>query len=160
MGIEIERKFLVLSREAPLPTKFERIDQGYFTLNDPTVRVRRRGDKGYFSIKSKILPKGTDLTGMARTIARAEYEYEIPVGEAEELLNLCAVRIEKIRYYHPVGFEHDVYFGKLAGLEIIEWESDSPESVPEAPPGIVWKEVTKDKRFTNLSLALSGRRPE
>ncbi|MDX2175507.1 MAG: CYTH domain-containing protein [Candidatus Sumerlaeia bacterium] len=154
MPIEIERKFLVRERRIALPERSEPIDQGYLTATSPVVRVRRMGDRGYLNIKSKQLPPGTVLEGIAAEVARAEYEYEIPLRDALELLALCPWKLVKRRHYFEGGFEYDVFAGALDGLELLEYESHTPEDMPATPDGLVLEEVTGDPRFSNIRMAL------
>ena len=101
---EIERKFLVTSlaflAEA---TDALHIDQGYLHSTRPTVRVRRRGDQGFLTLKTPSDAKG---------LVRDEYEYEIPLADAEALLELCGGhRLKKTRYlvpYHGHTWEVDL----------------------------------------------------
>ena len=79
--IEIERKFLVKGEFKHLAYDCTHIEQGYFaTEPGKTVRVRIRGDKGYLTIKG---PSGKDGLG------RYEFETEIPLDDAHELMKLC-----------------------------------------------------------------------
>lgn len=156
MPIEIERKFLVLSREATLPTNSHHIVQGYLSTSGTAVRVRVIGEQGFIGIKTPVLPRGTVVQGIAAEIARAEYEYEIPKRDAEEILPLCELCVSKTRYYLPGGFELDVFEGVLAGLELIEYESDDVDSMPPIPEGFRVLEVTGDPVFNNIRLAKDG----
>lgn len=113
---EIERKFLVTSlaflAEA---TDALHIDQGYLHSTRPTVRVRRRGDQGFLTLKTPSDAKG---------LVRDEYEYEIPLADAEALLKLCGGhRLKKTRYlvpYHGHTWEVDLFAGHL---EDSAWQS-------------------------------------
>jgi len=156
MPIEIERKFLVLSREATLPSNNDHINQGYLATSGTAVRVRIMGERGFIGIKSPKLPAGTAVQGVAATIARAEYEYEIPKRDAEELFQLCEVRVSKTRYYLPGGFELDIFEEQLAGLELLEYESHDIEAMPPIPEGFRVLEVTGDPVFNNVRLAKDG----
>ncbi|RWW99653.1 CYTH domain-containing protein [Flavobacterium cerinum] len=147
--IEIERKFLVLSdnykKEAA--TK-KRIVQGYLNSNpDRTVRVRIKGDQGFLTIKGKSNDAGT---------IRMEWEKEIPVPDAEQLLTLCEKgAIDKIRYEINSGihtFEIDEFFGDNEGLTVAEIElSDENEAFEK--PSWLGKEVTGDQRYYNSQLS-------
>jgi adenylate cyclase len=156
MPIEIERKFLVLAREATLPSNNHHIKQGYLSTTGTAVRVRIMGEQGFIGLKSPRLPAGTTVRGMAASIARAEYEYEIPKRDAEELMLLCEIRVSKTRYYLPGGFELDVFEEQLNGLELLEYESDDVESMPGIPEGFRVLEVTGDPVFNNIRLAKDG----
>lgn len=147
--IEIERKFLVLSdayKNEAVTQK--RITQGYLNSNpERTVRVRTKGEQGFLTIKGKSNDSGT---------SRMEWEKEITVADAQQLLTLCEKgSIDKIRYEVKIGnhtFEVDEFFGDNAGLTVAEVElSDENESF-EKP---VWlgKEVTGDVRYYNAYLS-------
>jgi len=147
--IEIERKFLVLSTDF-LKEAFvaKRIVQGYLNAApERTVRVRIKGDKGYLTIKGK----GNE-TGMTRF----EWETEIPLQAAEELLLICEDGIiEKTRYEIKSGkhlYEVDVFQGKNKGLIVAEIELQSEGEVFERPNWL-GKEVTNDQRFYNAYLS-------
>ena len=145
MGTEIERKFLVKEgawREAAAT----RYRQGYLsTVKERTVRVRTIGDRGYLTIK-----------GVTVGASRAEYEYEIPAADAEEMLdNLCEKPlIEKNRYKVNVGaltWEIDEFFGENEGLIIAEVELQSEDQSIEKPEWVI-EEVTTDARYYNANL--------
>jgi CYTH domain-containing protein len=149
MPIEIERKFLVVSdswRARGMPPG-RRFCQGYLAGGDGvTVRVRRAGDEAFITIK-----------GDAIGPARPEYEYPIPVGEAEELLSrLCrGPLIEKTRHEVRHGghvWEIDVFGGANAGLVLAEVELADPQERFVLPPW-VGAEVTFDSRYRNSALA-------
>ena len=146
MGHEIERKFLVCSdawRERAKGTLFR---QGFLSTEpERTVRVRVAGSRGVLTIKG--------ITVGAR---RAEYEYEIPLEEAEEMLGALCVRplIEKVRYTLSVGahtWEIDVFEGENAGLIVAEIEL-AHEDEPFERPAWLGDEVTHDARYFNASL--------
>lgn len=147
--VEIERKFLVLSdnykKEAA--TK-KRIVQGYLNSNpERTVRVRIKGYQGFLTIKGKSNDAGT---------TRMEWEKEIPVSDAEQLLLLCEKgAIDKIRYEIKSGihtFEVDEFFGDNEGLTVAEIElSDENEAFEK--PSWLGKEVTGDQRYYNSQLS-------
>lgn len=149
MAIETERKFLVTSdgfkSEASGVT---RIAQGYIgTVPGRSVRIRIRGDRGYITIKGAATPDG---------LSRYEWEKEIPVGEAEELMELCEKGIiDKYRYLVPFKghtFEVDEFLGDNAGLVVAEVELESAEEAFEKPSWI-GEEVTGTGRYYNKSLA-------
>jgi adenylate cyclase len=145
--MEIERKFLLdlaawEAVEKPAPT---RIVQAYLQRSvEKTIRVRVNGSTGWLTIKGKT-------TG----ISRNEFEYEIPLDEANELITLFAEKtIEKFRYEITVGkhrWEVDEFLGKLKGLFIAEIELDSEDEVFERPNWIA-KEVSDDERYFNAVL--------
>ena len=150
MGVEIERKFLVgdPSLEFLVGVPGMAIDQGYLSLDaDRTVRVRRAGDRGFLTIKGRGLG-----------ISRAEFEYEIPIGDVGGLLSLCVGSIvTKTRYRVPAGdglaFEVDVFGGDNAGLVVAELELPS-ENAPFARPDWLGREVSHDPSYLNANLAV------
>ena len=149
--IEIERKFLVKAydyrKEAHRKTK---IIQGYLT-KDPkrTVRVRIREDQGFLTIKGMSSEDG---------LSRFEWEKEIPLNEAQELITLCLPTvIEKTRYevtYKGVLFEVDEFEGTNSGLVLVEVELNSTKDIFEIPKWVD-KEVTGDKKYYNSYLSNS-----
>jgi len=146
MPQEIERKYLVKGEDWRVPGTGIPYRQGYLcTVPERTVRVRLIRDRGYLTIK-----------GLSVGATRAEYEYEIPAGEASEMLdNLCErPLIEKTRYrleYHGLTWEVDEFDGDNAGLIIAEVELDD-EDLAITLPDWVGKEVTGDRRYYNASL--------
>jgi len=147
--IEIERKFLVTSdvfkREA---TSVERIVQGFLNTHpERTVRIRIAGKFGYLTVKGETINSGT---------TRFEWEKEIPVEEAEDLLVICeAGVIEKRRYKIPKGnhiFEVDEFFGKNEGLVVAEVELNSEDESFEKPEWL-GEEVTGDVKYYNSQLS-------
>jgi adenylate cyclase len=147
--IEIERKFLVNSTDfiKEFFSNYE-ISQGYLSTNpERTVRVRIKGNEGYLTIKGP----GND-TGMSRF----EWEKEIDVDEAKQLLLLCEKEvISKIRYNILNGkqtFEVDVFSGENHGLIIAEIELESENEIFEKPAWL-GEEVTNDERYYNAYLS-------
>lgn len=146
--IEIERKFLVTSKKfKEVAFAKHEIAQGYLNSNpERTVRVRIKGEKGFLTIKGK-----GNVSGMSRF----EWEKEIPVDEAKQLLHLCENGvIEKTRFEVKVGnhvFEVDEFYGDNQGLIIAEIELGS-ESEPFEKPDWLGAEVTNDERFYNAYL--------
>lgn len=147
MGTEIERKFLVkneLWRETADAGTLYR--QGYLSGSErASVRVRVEGERANLNIKSATLG-----------VRRQEYEYAIPLSEAEELLDtLCEQPlIEKTRYrVEHAGrlWEVDVFAGDNAGLVVAEVELEAEEAQLELPD---WAgdEVSHDTRYYNVCL--------
>ena len=147
MAQEIERKFLVLNdswREHVF--RQTRMRQGY--LNDTqqsSVRVRVEGDKAFLNIKSATLG-----------IFRKEYEYPIPVDDANEILSELARKplIEKTRHYIKYVnhvWEVDVFEGDNHGLIVAEVELQHEGEDVDLPP---WagEEVSADPRYYNVCL--------
>ncbi|MBC2838058.1 CYTH domain-containing protein [Robiginitalea sp. SC105] len=148
--LEIERKFLVSStayRDAARSRT--EIVQG-FLCTDPerTIRVRRSGDRAWITIKGRTRDSGT---------TRPEWEYPIPVAEAEELLGLCPEPpIRKVRYEVAEGahlFEVDEFLEANLGLTLAEVEL---EDVSEAFPRPDWlgEEVTGNPAYYNSQLSI------
>lgn len=149
---EIERKFLVTSTEFQSESKkSNRIVQGYLNSNpERTVRIRIKGTQAFITIKGKGNESGT---------TRFEWEKEIKVTEAEQLLLLCEDGvIDKVRYEIPFGkhlYEVDVFEGDNKGLIIAEIElEDENESFEK--PNWLGEEVTGDDRYYNASLSVSS----
>jgi CYTH domain-containing protein len=147
MGLEIERKFLVVGEYKSKAFAADRIAQGYISSgNGKTVRVRIRGEKGYLTIKGP-----SDQEGMARY----EFETEIALHDAEDLMKLCEPGIiDKTRYLVRSGkhiFEVDEFYGDNQGLVMAEVEL-SAEDEPYVKPDFIAEEVTGDPRFYNSFL--------
>ena len=146
MSLEIERKFLLSGEGWRALGTGVHYRQGYLsTVPERSVRVRLVRDKGYLTIK-----------GIFVGATRSEYEYEIPAGEASEMLdNLCErPLIEKTRYrveYHGLTWEIDEFDGDNAGLIVAEVELDKEDQAITLPDW-VGKEVTGDLRYYNASL--------
>lgn len=149
MGYEIERKFLVKGEYKSKSFKSFAIKQGYLSASGiNVVRVRVIDDKAFITVKSSAI---------GDSIVRREWEYEIPVKDAEEMLLLCREgMISKTRYLVEVGkhvFEVDEFYGDNEGLLIAEVElghEDEPYEIPE------WlgKEVTGNVRYYNSFLSM------
>lgn len=149
MAQEIERKFLVNGDYKAQAYSRSRIVQGYVCfVPGRTVRVRIRDDKGYLTIKGSV-----SLSGMSRY----EWEKEIPLKEAEELMLLCQKgMIDKTRYLVKSGkhiFEVDEFYGENTGLVVAEVELGSEDESFEKP-SFIGKEVTGDTRYYNSHLML------
>ncbi len=145
MGKEIERKFLIADdrwREGAEGTLFR---QGYLnSAKERVVRVRTMGDRAALTIK-----------GITTGASRLEFEYDIPLGDAAQLLELCEQPlIEKTRYKIPHGglvWEIDEFHGVNDGLVVAECELES-EDQAIAKPDWVGDEVTGDARYFNSNL--------
>lgn len=146
MAEEIERKFLVAGKLWKAPGAGTRYRQGHLSsVKERTVRVRRVGNKGYLTVK-----------GITAGAVRSEFEYEIPVADADALLNgLCEKPlIEKDRYRVRVGrhtWEIDEFRGENQGLVVAEVELQREDKPFEKPGGIA-AEVTDDPRYFNANL--------
>jgi len=146
MGKEIERKFLVKNDSWRGQVEGRRYRQGYLsTVKERTVRIRTAGDKGFITVK-----------GITVGASRSEYEYEIPLTDANEMLDRLCERplIEKTRYRIPQGnvaWEIDEFEGDNRGLITAEVElKDEHQSV--AFPSWLGQEVTGDPRYFNANL--------
>lgn len=147
MPQEIERKFLVTGEYKPQAYAHSRIVQGYISsVRGRTVRVRIRDERGFLTIKGASNESGT---------SRYEWEKEIPLCEARELLKLCEPGIiDKTRYLVRSGrhvFEVDEFYGENEGLTVAEVELSS-EDEPFVKPAFIGREVTGDVRYYNSQL--------
>ena len=148
MALEIERKFLVTSADFRSEAhNSTRIKQGYLSsVPGRTVRVRIKGDKGFLTVKGESNDSGT---------TRFEWEKEIPVEEANDLLQICeAGSIDKTRYEVKSGnhiIEVDEFYGDNQGLVVAEIELSNEDDVVLKP---IWlgKEVTGDTKYYNSAL--------
>ncbi len=146
MGMEIERKFLVSNDDwKPLVANSFSIKQGYLNLDpERTVRVRITEDRAHITIKGKT-----------NGISRAEFEYQIPLQDGEQLILLSeGVLIEKVRHevkYEDNIWEIDVFLGRNKGLVMAEIELTSENQTFKIPPWI-GKEVSADTRYYNANL--------
>ncbi len=150
MAQEIERKFLVKGEFKDSSTERLRIVQGYLSsVPERTVRVRIMGGKGFITVKG---------AGSQSGASRFEWEKEIPVSEAEELLKICEPGIiDKIRFIVPFEghvFEVDEFYGDNEGLVMAEVELDDENEV-FAKPGWLGEEVTGNSRYYNSNLMKS-----
>lgn len=148
MSQEIERKFLVKGEFKSQTRQAVRITQGYLSsVPERTVRVRIFGGRGLLTVKGKSSVDGT---------SRYEWQKEIPVDEARELLRLCEPGvIDKTRYMVEVGshlFEVDEFYGENEGLVMAEVELASAEESFERPDWL-GEEVTGDSRYYNAMLS-------
>jgi adenylate cyclase len=145
MALEIERKFLVTGRDWQSATGIQ-FSQGYLSKDkNRTVRVRVAGHQGFLTIK-----------GATIGATRAEFEYEIPVADAESLLTMCeGPIIKKVRYnidYKGFTWEVDEFHGENVGLVVAEIEL-SDENQAFEKPSWIGEEVTYDPRYFNSNLA-------
>ena len=147
MGQEIERKFLITNSDWQGQVEGQLYRQGYIpTTDNRTVRVRTVANTGYLTLK-----------GPALNLVRSEFEYEIPLADAQTMLDtLCEPPlIEKYRYRLPVDdvvWEIDEFLGANEGLLIAEVELTSPDQVVSLPSWI-GDEVTGDPKYYNSNLA-------
>lgn len=146
MATEIEKKFLLHDESWRGLAQGKRYRQGYLNAEkERTVRVRTADQRGYLTIKGPV------VAGV-----RAEFEYEIPFADAQEMLDtLCGrPQIEKLRYHiSHQGFvwEVDEFLGENKGLVVAEIELAHPDQQFPVPPWI-GREVTGETRYFNSSL--------
>jgi CYTH domain-containing protein len=149
MPTEIEHKYLVNHAlwKQIVPDESKAVKQGYLSSSAvSSVRVRVLGDQGFVTIKGK-----------STNASRLEYEYEIPLAHAEEMLaTFCSQDITKTRHYVQHGahtWEVDEFHGPNAGLIVAEIELSSVDEQYELPEWI-GENVTTDKRYSNANLVL------
>lgn len=146
VALEIERKFLVVNdRWREHVSAKQELKDGFLSRDgDKKVRVRSFGDRATLAVKSR-----------AAGMRRDEFEYEIPVADAEAMLGLCGeMVVEKTRHIVPWlghNWEVDVYHGVLEGIVIAEIELTSESAVFERPSW-VGAEVTNDSRYKKINL--------
>ncbi|MCD2515930.1 CYTH domain-containing protein [Massilia sp. G4R7] len=146
MGVEIERKFLVRGDAWRTLGAATLLRQGYLCADpERTVRVRIEGEQGVLTIKSKN-----------EGASRGEWEYPLPLRDAEELLDRLCERplVEKIRRridYQGFTWEVDEFLGENAGLVVAEIELPAEDTAFERPEWI-GREVTGERRYYNSSL--------
>ena len=148
--MEIERKYLVQGESyKQMAVAHHHICQGYISREKTgTVRVRITDDKAYLTIKGKPA---------AGHFARYEWEKEIDVADAVELMKLCqGTIIDKTRWIVPatekgLKWEVDEFHGKHEGLVMAEIELESEWQMVELP-AFVGKEVTDDPRYYNANM--------
>lgn len=150
MSKEIERKFLVHNNLfKPTEGSGTKIVQAYLsTRPESTVRIRIIGKVAYLTIKSKN-----------NGAIRDEWEYEIPMTDALEILENCDClsKIEKTRYRHN-QWEIDVFEGQHKGLILAEIELNSADEKFDKPD-FIGREVTDDNRYYNSNLGSSANLP-
>ena len=147
MGLEIERKFLVRGEGWRDGARGRRCRQGYLCMGPPVaVRVRVMGEDAWINVKQST----TALT-------RVEFEYSIPLTDAEEMLAACCEGhpIDKTRHeieFEGMRWEIDEFHGENAGLVVAELELER-EDQPFARPPWLGEEVSGDARYLNTHLA-------
>jgi adenylate cyclase len=146
VGREIERKFLVRNDRWRAGARGEMLRQGYLAADlERTVRVRVVGERAYLTVK-----------GRNRGIERSEFEYEIPVLDAEQMLDQLCQRplLEKTRFrVEHAGrvWEVDEFRGENLGLLVAEIELESVDETVQLPDW-VGQEVSGDPRYYNANL--------
>lgn len=148
MGVEIERKFLIISDDYKQGSVGQDYRQGYLNSEkNRIVRVRIIGDEAFLTIK-----------GISKGIRRTEFEYTIPLSDATHLLDhLCQQPIiEKTRFKVPYKghiWEIDEFHGENEGLVVAEIELDQINETFETPEW-VGDEVSHDWRYFNSNLLI------
>lgn len=156
MASEIERGFLIADMDALYAAingvEPKNVFQGYLSVDpDRTVRVRTKADKAYFTVK-----------GRGEGIKRPEFEYPIPMQDAEQMLGMCIGYVKKERYTFSAGedqygislfWEVDFFKDKNSGLVVAEIEFKHTNSQFIKP---VWlgEEITDNPAYRNASLAM------
>jgi adenylate cyclase len=147
MGQEIERKFLVVGDEWRLLGKPVRIVQGYLSRDkERVVRLRVSDEQGFITVK-----------GISKGAARAEFEYEIPKEDAQQMIRELCLKplVEKTRYYvrhNELVWHVDEFHAPRAGLVVAEIEIPTEDYAFERPDW-VGKEVTGDPAYYNQNMA-------
>lgn len=147
MAKEIERKFLVINDSfVTMAEKVIHIEQGYISHRpEGTVRVRIKAEKGYITVKSKNVGASRD-----------EWEYEIPVLDAKDMLEtVCEgniiIKDRYIVFYDNRTWEIDVFHGNNEGLTVAEVELKNAEEIITLPP-FAGEEVTGNAKYYNSNL--------
>ena len=153
MAKEIERKFLVKDQSfMSMAGKVDRIEQGYVSLRPGgTVSVRIKNDRAYLTVK-----------GLNKGAVRDEWEYEIPLKDAREMVDRVTegIVIKKLRYnvdYQGRKWEVDVFEGVHQGLILAEVELESADAPIELPP-FIGDEVTGNPQYYNSVLSEMDRK--
>ena len=149
MGMEIERKFKLKSTSILEGRSGSHFQQAYLAKGAVLLRVRVSDDKAWLTLKGQPVS----------TMSRPEWEYEIPVADAQEMAKQPgAYGIEKTRYFiehKGHTFEVDSYHGSLEGLHTVEVEMES-ETTSVTLPDWVGEELTGNRAWDNESLARIG----
>lgn len=146
MAKEIERKFLIDTEKWNKKGKPVKMEQAYLMIDGhKVVRVRIAGEQAFLTIKG-------NLSG----ITRDEFEYEIPVDDAVQMMNLrTGAIVEKTRYIYEFRgktWEIDVFEGENSGLIVAEIELENENESFEKPEWLL-DEVSTDDRYYNFSLS-------
>ena len=146
MAKEIERKFLIDAEKWAKQGNPVEMCQGYLAINgDKIIRVRIAGNNAFITIKGNL-----------QGISRDEFEYEIPVDDARQLMNLCEGNpVEKTRYNYLFAgkmWEIDLFHGANNGLIVAEIELNS-EDEPFEKPSWIGEEVSTESKYYNFNLS-------
>lgn len=146
-NIETERRFLIKNDNWKATASEPKLmNQGYLSVEkERTIRVRIIGNQAWLTLKGYI----SDIT-------RSEFEYEIPLADAQTMMDtMCPFKLEKSRHevvYEGFTFEIDEYFGENAPLIVAELELPS-EDTPFPKPDWLGEEITSDGKYTNAYLS-------
>lgn len=149
MALEIEHKYLIKPEAwaKVVPLKSVILQQAYLSTDpEKTIRVRTMNDSAYMTIKGK-----------SRGAVRLEYEYEIPLSDALELIrNFSSNLVEKVRHYvefEGKTWEVDEFKGSNEGLLVAEIELQTEDEMYHLPE---WADanVTHDQRYANSNLSI------
>ena len=148
MPLEIEHKYLINQEkwQHVIPERTVEMAQAYMVSeSEKTIRIRIAGEQAYLTIKGK-----------SKGATRAEFEYEIPKNEAQELIDqFCSEIVKKRRHFvvfNGKTWEIDEFLDKNQGLIVAEIELDAEDEFYEKPEWVT-KDVTHDYRYTNSQLA-------
>jgi adenylate cyclase len=148
MATEIERKFLVVGDGWKKAPRVRAIAQGYLSTDPASVRIRIQDAAATLTIK-----------GETEGLVRDEFEYPIPLADAEAMLRLCPEPpiVKKRHEIVHAGklWQVDAFEGALAGLVVAEIELERADEVITLPDW-VGREVTDDRRYRNSSLIRHG----
>ena len=146
-NIEIDRRFLLADNSWKALANAPRLmSQGYLSVEkERTIRVRIVGNHAWLTLK-----------GYISDVSRSEFEYEIPLADAQTMLEtMCPFKLEKNRYeieHEGFLFEIDEYFGENAPLVVAELELPS-EHTAFPRPNWLGEEITSNGRYTNAYLS-------
>ena len=155
MGLEIERRFLVRTTawKGQVRARFH-LSQGYVSTSPHglTTRVRHDGHQGWLTLKAPI---AEETTPAATAVQRWEFEYAVPLTDAQLLLEHCPYRLSKERHVLKLAggdWVVDCFEGANRGLVLAEVEVERPDASLALPPWL-GPEVSGDGRLSNAALA-------
>lgn len=159
MAYETELKYLVTNNAwLDLVKKTISIEQGFLTpasKEGTVVRVRVKNDQ-----VACLTVKGPTTLLSVGIPTKPEYEYEIPLADGLEMMQLCDKTIRKVRHLVEVDgytWEVDVFKDELAGLVVAELEDNGALPFPPNKlPGFVGADVSVDRRYLNYTMAYEG----
>lgn len=147
MGVEIERKYLIDPQKLPLQdASLGVLLEQFYLARDPWVRVRIAPREAWLTIKGR------------GNLTRAEFEYPIPIEDAQAMRPLGVGRLVKRRFTFPYEghvWEIDQFLEPFADFWLAEIELESADEGFSLPPWVT-EEVTHDNRYSNAKLAIHG----